>query len=112
MASAESLDLRWNHRLRSALLGRRLLPEQLPASHRGQPMFSLWGEDAGIPEDDIHSSRAYRIYVEYDDSLTITDLWVMVDGELLSPCCGYAQEALDEFDYQPILNWCLKRTRT
>lgn len=104
------LDQTYNQKLRAALVGRRLRPEAMPA-HLGEDwVFSLWGEDAGIPEGDIHSTRAYRIYVDYDKNLTITGVGVIVDGELLSPCCGYALEALDQFDWEPIRDWCLERT--
>ena len=60
----------------------------------------------------IHATRAYRIYVSYDETLTITDAEVVVDGELISPCSGYWSEALDEFDYPAVLSWCMKRTKT
>lgn len=103
-------DQTYNEQLRAALLGRRLLPEYMPRVHSSRPMFSFWGSDAGVPEGDIHGSRAYRIYLSYDEALTITGVDVVVDGELLSPCSGYAMEALDEFDYGPVLQWCLKHT--
>lgn len=104
------LDQTYNEKLVSALLGRKLMPKHMPRSHRGRPMFSLWGEEAGIETGDIHATRAYRIYVTYDDNLTITDADVVVDGELISPCSGYWPEALDEFDYPAILRWCLRHT--
>lgn len=100
----------YNEQLKKRLLGRRLLPDDMPRVHSSRPMFSFWGGDAGIPEGDIHHSRAYRIYLVYDETLTITDVEVVVDGELLSPCSGYAMEALDEFDYEPVLAWCLAHT--
>lgn len=103
-------DQTYNKQLKSALLGRKLLPEYMPAIHTQRPMFSFWGGDAGIPEGDIHHNRAYRIYLRYDEALTITDVEVVVDGELLSPCSGYAMETLDEFDYEPVLSWCLAHT--
>lgn len=104
------LDQTYNNKLISALLGRKLMPGRMPVSHRGRPMFSFWGEEAGMEPGDIHATRAYRIYVTYDDNLVITDADVVVDGELISPCSGYWPEALDEFDYPAILNWCIKHT--
>ena len=104
------LDQTYNQALKNALLGRKLLPEHMPVIHTHRPMFSFWGQEAGIPEGDIHCHRAYRIYLVYNDALTITDVEVVVDGELLSPCSGYAVESLDEFDYKPVLNWCLSHT--
>lgn len=101
-------DLFYNQQLKAALLGRKLL--QMPVVHTHRPMFSFWGKDAGLPADDIHFDRAYRIYLTYDEALTITDVDVVVDGELLSPCSGYAPEVLDQFDYEPVLRWCLAHT--
>lgn len=103
-------DQIYNKQLAKMLLGRRLLPDDMPQVHSSRPMFSFWGGDAGIPEGDIHHSRAYRIYLSYDEALTITAVDVVVDGELLSPCSGYAIESLDEFDYGPVLSWCLAHT--
>lgn len=99
-----------NEKLAAALIGRRLSPAYMPEIHHAGPMFSLWGEDAGIPAGDVHFHRAYRIYVRYDADLTITGARVVVEGELLSPCSGYAMEALDQFDYPAILEWCLRHT--
>lgn len=104
------LDQTYNEKLVSTLLGRKLTPGHMPVPHRGKPMFSLWGEEAGIGAGDIHATRAYRIYVTYDDNLVITDADVVVDGELISPCSGYWPEALDEFDYPFILSWCMEHT--
>lgn len=105
------LDQTYNRQLVQALLGRRLRPDQMPQAHRGRPMFPLWGEDAGLPPEDIHCHRAYRIYLSYDRNLTITDVEVVVEGELISPCSGYTPEALDQFDLEPVRNWCLARTQ-
>lgn len=104
------LDQTYNQKLVCALLGRRLCPEHMPVQHAVGPMFSFWGEEAGLSEGDIHRSRAYRIYLDYDEALRITGVSVVVDGELLSPCSGYAPEALDQFDYGPVLRWCLSHT--
>lgn len=104
------IDTTYNQKLEQALVGRKLRNDAMPIAHRGQPMFSLWGEDAGIPAGDVHNSRAYRIYPDYDETLTITGIRVVVEGEIISPCSGYRMEALDQFDYEPILNWCLART--
>jgi hypothetical protein len=103
------MDQTYNQKLRAALVGRRLRQDCMPELVQGDYVFSLWGQDAGIPEDDIHASRAYRIYVDFDAARTITGLSVLVDGELLSPCCGYALEALDELDWEAIRDWCLRR---
>ncbi len=103
-------DFSYNRKLEEALLGRRLRPEQLPTVGRGEPMFEFWGEDVGFPESDIHSTQAYRIYLQYDKELRITEVWVQIDGEILSPCSGYSQEVLDRFDYAPVLAWCLEKT--
>ena len=35
---------------------------------------------------------------------------VVVEGDLISPCSGYRMEALDEFDFAPVLQWCLNQT--
>ena len=104
------MDQTYNQKLRSALLGRRLQEDHMPTVHRCRPMFSFWGQDIGIPPEDIHANRAYRIYLSYDEAKTITDVEVVVDGELLSPCSGYAPETLDQFDYEPVLSWCLAHT--
>lgn len=104
-------DQAYNELLKQALLGRKLCPGSMPTAHRCRPMFSFWGSDAGLPEGDIHAHRAYRIYIDYDGALTITGVEVVVDGELLSPCSGYAAEALDQFDFPAVLKWCLARAR-
>ncbi len=103
-------DESYNERLVQALLGRRLRPDAMPKAHAGRPMFSFWGEDAGMGPGDIHQGRAYRIYLDYDAERIITAAQVVVEGELLSPCSGYARETLDRFDYGPVLRWCLERT--
>ena len=104
------LDQTYNEQLIAALVGRRLRPDAMPTAHVGGPMFSFWGQDVGLGSGDIHQSRAYRIYVDYGPDLVITAARVVVDGELLSPCSGYAMEALDQFDFAPVLAWCLERT--
>lgn len=104
------LDQTYNEKLIQALIGRRLRPDAMPKAHALGPMFSFWGSDAGLGAGDIHANRAYRIYVDYGGDLIIRDVRVVVDGELLSPCSGYAPEALDQFDFQPVLAWCLERT--
>ena len=103
------LDQTYNEKLAQALIGRTLRPDAMPQAHALGPMFSFWGSDAGLGPGDIHASRAYRIYVDYGGDLVIRDVRVVVDGELLSPCSGYAMEALDQFDYGPVLAWCLAR---
>ena len=75
-------------------------------------MFSFWGEELGFSGGDVHAQRAYRIYLRYNAAgLVITDARVVVEGELISPCSGYFPEALDEFDYQTVLDWCMKKTQ-
>ena len=83
----------------------------MPLAHRGLPMFSFWGEELGFSGSDVHAQRAYRIYLRYDADLVITDARVVVEGELISPCSGYFPEALDEFDYQTVLDWCMRKTQ-
>lgn len=104
------LDETYNNLLRQALLGRKVRTDRMPVIHRCRPMLSFWGSDAGIPSGDIHHNRCYRIYLDYTEARTITVVDVVVDGELLSPCSGYAYEALDEFDYPLILEYCLSLT--
>ncbi len=106
----DTLDFTYNHLLRDMLLGRRLRADAMPQCHRSGPMLSLWGEDAGIPSGDVHHSRAYRIYLDFDEDAVITDVQVVVEGELLSPCSGYSMETLDAFDYGPVRDWCLRHT--
>ena len=103
------LETDYNQLLTDALIGRQLLPDCMPQAHIRGPMFSFWGEDAGLPPSDIHATRAYRIYLRYGDDLVITDVDVIVEGELISPCSGYRREVLDRFDYPYVLQWCLAR---
>lgn len=103
-------DQTYNQKLLHALTGRRLRDEAPLRHHMGRPLFRLWGADAGIPEGDIHHDRVYQIYLELDGSRRITGAAVAVAGELISPCSGYREEALDQFDFQPILSWCLRQT--
>ncbi len=103
------MDLSYNNRLRQSLIGRRLREDDMPQAHRGLPMFSFWGEELGFSGGDVHAQRAYRIYLRYNADLVITDACVVVEGELISPCSGYFPEALDEFDYQTVLDWCMKK---
>ena len=100
--------MNYNQKLRERLLGRRLRADAMPERHYGRPMLSLWGEDAGMTGSDVHSNRAYRIYLDYDETRTILSVDIVIEGELISPCSGYFHEELDEFDYAPILNWCLQ----
>lgn len=101
----------YNRMLETALTGRYLMEEYPPHTHLGSRRFTLWGEEAGLTGSDIHSSRVYNIYIQTDDTGVITEARVVIEGELLSPCSGYAYEALDEFDYPHILAWCLARTK-
>ncbi len=103
------VDYSYNDRLVSELIGHRLREDCSPRVYRGSPVLEFWGEEVGFPESDIHSTQAYRIYLEYDAGRVITDAWVQIDGEILSPCSGYSQEVLDRFDYAPVLAWCRER---
>ncbi len=105
------MDTSYNNQLCQSLIGRRLRENAMPRAHRGLPMFSFWGEELGFSGGDVHAQRAYRIYLRYDAELVITDAHVVVEGELISPCSGYFPEALDEFDYETVLDWCMKRTQ-
>lgn len=106
----ELLDQTYNQKLAQALTGRRLRRDRMPEAHRGRPMLAFWGEDAGIPPGDVHHHRAYRVYLDYGTDRIITGVQVVVEGELISPCSGYMPEALDAFDYEPVLAWCLAHT--
>ena len=100
----------YNQKFIAALIGRRLR-ENAPVQIRwGRPMLAFWGEDVGIPQGDVHFHRAYRIYLSYGADRRITDAEVIVEGELISPCSGYMMEELDEFDFLPVLHWCLAQT--
>lgn len=104
------LDMNYNELVINQIIGRHLHPEFMPKVHRGKPMLSFWGEEAGLTGGDIHSSRAYRLYLDYDRELRITDAAFVIEGELISPCSGYTYETLDELDYRAVLNWCLAHT--
>ena len=100
----------WNEKLTEFLVGRRLKADHLPTEHLGRERFSFWGEEAGFSAGDIHCHRAYQIFIEKDDDNVITDAFPVIEGELLSPCSGFAYEELDEFDYPVILQWCQEHT--
>ena len=108
----EPLDLSYNERLVHTLIGRQLREDAMPQAHRELPMFSFWGEELGFSGGDVHAQRAYRIYLSYNEARVITDARVVVEGELISPCSGYYPEALDEFDYQTVLDWCMDHTQS
>ena len=103
-------DQIYNQKLRQALLGRFLPAALRPEDPENTPVFSLWGEEAGIEPSDVHASWTYRVYCAWDGAGRITGVGILVDGELLSPCQGYAFETLDRFDYPHILRYCLERT--
>lgn len=107
----DPLDTSYNQRLLHALTGRQLREDDMPKAHRGKPMFSFWGEQLGFSGGDVHAQRAYRVYLDYGEDRVITGGQVVVEGELISPCSGYFPEALDEFDYQIVLDWCMKHTQ-
>lgn len=104
------MDVIYNKKLAAALIGRRLRANAPVQTRWGKPMLAFWGEDVGISRDDIHAHRAYRIYLDYEADGIITDVTVVVEGDLISPCSGYRMEALDEFDFAPVLQWCLNQT--
>ena len=106
------LDQTYNTQLRKALIGRKLMEDAMPTIHRGRPMFTFWGEDLGFASGDVHKDRAYRIYLDYNRERIVTDVDVVVEGDLISPCAGFFPESLDEFDFRAVLEWCLKRTET
>lgn len=93
----------YNERLASALLGRRL-------SNPTSPVLRIMGDALGFPEGDVHATRFYRIFLTLDNAGIITHVHITVDGELISPCSGYFQEALDEFDVKAVTDWCLAQT--
>ena len=100
----------YQEKLKAEIIGRRLIPSCMPSPHQGKPMFSFWGETLGFHGADVHSTRAYRLYIEYDGDNIIRDLELVIEGELISPCSGYYREPLDEFDYPALLDWCLNHT--
>lgn len=100
----------WNEKLTTFLTGRRLKEDHMPTAHLGRERFSFWGEEAGFSDGDIHAHRAYQIFIDRNEDNVITDAFVVIEGELLSPCSGFAYEELDEFDYPVILKWCQAHT--
>ena len=97
------LDETYHIKLAQALRGRKLrinCPKTL----------SFLGAEAGIAPGDIHHERLYQIWFDLDQGRRITAVAVAVTGALISPCSGYAQEALDEFDYPSILAYCMTLT--
>ena len=96
--------------LRAALIGRRLHPDFPPQKHCLGYMLSFWGEEAGMTGGDIHRHWNYRLYLKFDDANIITDINLVIEGELLSPCSGYSYETLDAQDYPAVLQWCLAHT--
>lgn len=100
----------WNEKLTTFLTGRQLKEEYMPTEHLGRERFSFWGEEAGFSAGDIHAHRAYQIFIKRNEDNVITDAFIVIEGELLSPCSGFAYEELDEFDYPAIYRWCEERT--
>lgn len=100
----------WNDKLTQFLIGRHLREDCMPIVHLGKERFSFSGEDLGFSGGDIHARRAYQIFIERNSENLITDAFVVIEGELLSPCSGFAYEELDEFDYPIILRWCEEHT--
>ena len=97
------LDQTYHIKLAEALRGRKLrvgVPTQL----------SFLGSETGISPGDIHCERLYQLWLDLDGARRITAVAVAVTGELISPCSGYAQESLDEFDYPNIRNHCISLT--
>lgn len=97
------LDETYHIRLADALRG-RVLPEGVPDHLR------FLGAEAGIPPGDVHHERLYQLWLDLDEGRHITALAVSVAGALISPCSGYMEEYLDEFDYPAVLAWCLEHT--
>lgn len=96
-------DETYHIKLADALRG-RVLPEGVP-DH-----LSFLGAEAGIPAGDVHHERLYQFWLDLDGERRVTALAVSVAGALISPCSGYTEEYLDEFDYPPVLAWCLEHT--
>lgn len=74
------------------------------------PQFSFMGSALGFSEEDVHANRFYTIFLSRDPQHRILDITVKVEGDLISPCSGYFPEVLDEFDFDPVLQYCLRMT--
>ena len=90
----------FEEKVTQALLGR-------PLTQPWRTKVNLYGSDLGFGEGDIHHLRIYQLELTTDSEGKLKELWIGVVGELISPCSGYAMESLDEFDWQPLLQWCL-----
>ncbi len=93
----------YNQQLTEFLTGRYFSGEKT--------VLNTMGDALGFPEGDVHATRFYRIFLTLSRDGCITDVRVVVDGELISPCSGYFPEVLDEFDYLPVKHWCEACTR-
>ncbi len=104
------MEQNYNARLIRALTGRRLHPDYPPQDGKLGPMLTFWGSEAGLTGGDVHQNWNYRIYVRFGADRVITGGYVVIEGDLLSPCSGYSYEALEALDYPAVLNWCLRHT--
>lgn len=97
------LDQTYHIKLAAALRGRKLRSEC-------PEMLAFLGAQAGIDAGDVHHEWLYQIWFDLDQARRITAVAVAVTGALISPCSGYAQEAMDEFDYPSVLAYCMTWT--
>ncbi len=104
------MNIDYHQQLRNALIGRRVHPDYMPEKRQMGSLLSFWGREAGMSGGDIHRNWNYRIYLRLEDELVVTDVQVVIEGELLSPCSGYSYEELDAMDYPAVLKWCLDHT--
>ena len=102
--------MNYNEILVSSLLGRKLKEEYRSPARPRNALISFMGEALGFSEGDVHTTRFYRLFLTLDETRTITDARVVVDGDLISPCSGYFPETLDEFDHQAVIDHCLSKT--
>lgn len=72
--------------------------------------FSFMGSALGFSEEDVHANRFYTIFLRRSPQNQILEITVKVEGDLISPCSGYFPEILDEFDFEPVLQYCFQMT--
>lgn len=90
----------FEEKVKQALVGKTMADPE-------RTRIAVFGSDLGFGEGDIHHLRIYQMELACDEAGVLRDLRVSVVGELISPCSGYATEPLDEFDWQPLLDWCV-----
>lgn len=100
----------YNETTVSALLGRKLKAEYISPALPHSGLISFMGETLGFPEGDVHATRFYRLFLTLDENQVITQVRIVVDGDLISPCSGYFPETLDEFDHEAVIDLCLHKT--